>query len=460
MNNLCGAQNKATFTEILNQGRLPHESSISFEGTFNEYYFNDEAPLLKEICYTKLSIAESTDPITKNQEKFISVSLHSVFDGLNHREPLNLLVILDISGSMSGRFPGRSNENTKMKIANEILVEIVKFLNPDENLGIILFDNETRVLQSLKKISKMDTDELCKKILEISPRGGTNMELGMETGVLLMKDFLEINKHANQNNRIIFLTDAMPNIGGGQKSLKTLSNQASIDKIYTTYIGVGLDFDTKLVEQLTKIPGSNYFSVHSQKDFQKILNNDFNYIVTNTVLESYLLIESEEYEIDKAYGTPFTEETTNNTIKLGSQTASDLNEAGTKGGMILIKLKERKLKSKLNPSPVIDVTLFYETLLGKKMQKTTKIEFDQKGFENSAIQKLILLTKFVEIAKSTLIKKQSQTFEEKDEIGLKCFIQHFTEQMEALDDKKLERELESLNQLKYNNKGEKKSIFY
>jgi Ca-activated chloride channel homolog len=271
---------------------------------------------------------------------------------------------------------------------------------------------------------------------------------------------LEINKHANQNNRIIFLTDAMPNIGGGQKSLKNLSNQASIDKIYTTYIGIGLDFDTKLVEQLTKIPGSNYFSVHSQKDFQKILNNDFNYIVTNTVLESYLLIESEEYEIDKAYGTPFSEDTTNNTIKLGSQTASDLNEAGTKGGMILIKLKERKLKSKLNPSPVIDVTLFYETLLGKKMQKTTKIEFDQKGFENSAIQKLILLTKFVEIAKSTLIKKQSQTFEEKDEIGLKCFIQHFTEQMEALDDKKLERELESLNQLKYNNKGEKKSIFY
>ena len=33
--------------------------------------------------------------------------------------------------------------------------------------------------------------------------------------------------------------------------------------IHTTLVGVGLDFNTDLVERISKVRGANYFSVHS-----------------------------------------------------------------------------------------------------------------------------------------------------------------------------------------------------
>eukprot|EP01080_Neovahlkampfia_damariscottae_P004925 gene4925-8513_t len=457
---LGGARNKATFTQSLSAGEIPDDTSISYEGTFSEYYFNDNTPKLKEVCYANISAAKIKDPFTGKDEKYISASFHSIFDGMNHREPLNLLIILDISGSMSGQFynvnTSEFSKETKMKIANEVLIEIVKNLKNEENLGILLFDDKTQVLQSIKNVGKLKKEELCEKIIQIEPRGGTKMEKGMKTGISMMNDFLEIGNGKNQNNRIIFLTDAMPN-DGGEISLKSLSEEAAKNKIYTTYIGVGLDFNTKLVEELTKVVGSNYFSVHSKKDFQRILNEEFNYIVTNIALDSFLLVESEEYEIEEVFGTPFKDQTTINSIKVGSQTASDVNDLGTKGGMILIKLSERKLKSKENPSQKVNVTLFYDDINDKTIKTSYLIDFEKKAksseifFENSGIQKLILLTKYVEFSKRILKLKNLSKYKD-DEHGkeITSFLNYFQTQMKEIGDLNLEKEVESLNQLKYN----------
>jgi hypothetical protein len=46
------------------------------------------------------------------------MSLHSIFDGLNHRER-KLLVILDISGSMSDSFD-RKSEKAKIENSKDV----------------------------------------------------------------------------------------------------------------------------------------------------------------------------------------------------------------------------------------------------------------------------------------------------------------------------------------------------
>lgn len=50
-------------------------------------------------------------------------------------------------------------------------------------------------------------------------------------------------------NRVIFLTDMCPNIGStdGESLFKITENNAK-NNIFTTFIGIGVDFDTKLVE--------------------------------------------------------------------------------------------------------------------------------------------------------------------------------------------------------------------
>ena len=43
---------------------------------------------------------------------------------------------------------------------------------------------------------------------------------------------------------------------------------------------MGLDFNTELVEAISKVRGANYFSVHSPGEFKKRLVEQFDYAVT------------------------------------------------------------------------------------------------------------------------------------------------------------------------------------
>jgi Ca-activated chloride channel family protein len=42
---------------------------------------------------------------------------------------------------------------------------------------------------------------------------------------------------------------------------------------------VGLDFNTELVEAMSKVRGANYFSVHTPGEFRRRLTDDFDFAV-------------------------------------------------------------------------------------------------------------------------------------------------------------------------------------
>ncbi len=116
-------------------------------------------------------------------------------------------------------------------------------------------------------------------------------------------------------NRIIFLTDAMPNVGvTDSKSLLGMTKhygERHKYKIYTSIIGVGIDFNTDLIEQITKVRGANYMAVHSNKEFKKKINEEFKYMVSPLVFNLNLDVSTEgnQFEIEEIYGS--NEETEN-----------------------------------------------------------------------------------------------------------------------------------------------------
>lgn len=66
----------------------------------------------------------------------------------------------------------------------------------------------------------------------------------------------------------MYLTDACPNQGEiHPDSLLGMTTSASENKIYSTFFGIGLDFNTQLIEQITKCKGSSYYSIHNEKEF-------------------------------------------------------------------------------------------------------------------------------------------------------------------------------------------------
>ena len=68
----------------------------------------------------------------------------------------------------------------------------------------------------------------------------------------------------------------MPNYGYTSKEdlLSLIKYNANLG-IYTTFIGVGVDFNTKLIEDISDVKGANYYSVHNSKEFKERMGEQF-----------------------------------------------------------------------------------------------------------------------------------------------------------------------------------------
>ncbi len=109
---------------------------------------------------------------------------------------------------------------------------------------------------------------LKKRILTIGATSGTNMEAGMANGTGLFARYLNSDP-SEYENRII-LTDATPNLRvNGEMGLTNMFQANAYQGIYTTFIGIGVDFNTELIEDITKLKGANYYSVHSRRSSRR-----------------------------------------------------------------------------------------------------------------------------------------------------------------------------------------------
>ena len=240
-----GASNVDNFRENVKNNYLPITTDITYNGLYSEYYFDtgDQTKKSNEMFYPSYSCAVSTDPL--------SVGLNSnIKESDFNRQKLNVVIVLDISGSMSSSFSSyyydkeskKSDNKSKMKIAEECINDLIDKLNPDDRLGVVLFDDDAYLGKKLNLISDTNTEAIKNHILEIEPQGGTNFSEGYKEGTKLFKKYLD---DKNYQNRIIVITDAMPNSGDiTSTGLMGMIKKNAEDKIYTSLIGVGVDFNT------------------------------------------------------------------------------------------------------------------------------------------------------------------------------------------------------------------------
>jgi len=73
----------------------------------------------------------------------------------------------------------------------------------------------------------------------------------------------------------MFLTDAKPNSYAVTKGglFAICNNSAEKERIYTSFLGVGIDFGVQLIDHIAKIKAANYFTVLSPKEFKKLMDD-------------------------------------------------------------------------------------------------------------------------------------------------------------------------------------------
>ena len=412
-----GSKNVNNFRENIKNGYFPISTDITYNGLFYDYYFETgDKKTSEEMFYPSYSTAVSKDPISSNSEYYMTVGLNSNIKQSDFkRKKQNIVVLLDISGSMESSLNSYYYDNSllskfmdnksKMQLANESVNLMIDELKDDDRLAMVLFDDDAYLAKNFNLIKDTDISKLKNHILEIEACGGTNFEKGYKKATELFSNELLDDKE--YDNRIIVITDAMPNMGTTNKSELSKYIESNSGKgIYTSFIGVGVDFNTEVIESLSNVKGANYYSISSSKQFKKILGEEFDYMVTPLVFDLNLNFESDGYEIDKIYGTDSQDKSYGNIMKVNTLFPSNTNEdSEAKGGVILLKLKKKENgtnnKIKLNVS--------YTDRDGNQHTNSQVVEFnkDDEYYENTGIRKAICLTRYANVLKNWILYERS-----------------------------------------------------
>ena len=412
-----GAKDINNFRENIKQNYLPLPTDITYEGLFYDYYFDTgQAKECNKLFCPSYSYAISRDPFSKEPQYYLSVGLNSGITDFK-RKKLNLVVVLDYSGSMGSSFDNyyydrfgnqvnlSDNEDsgkTKMEIADKAVVSLLDHLNADDRFGMVIFSDDAFVEDPLTSVGDKNLGMLKDQILKIREDGSTNMEAGMRRANKLIARYLDADP-SEYENRIIFLTDAMPNIGEtGEDDLSQILEDNAAHRIYTTFIGIGVDFNTELVDQITKIRGANYYSVHSAKEFKQRMDDEFDYMVTPLVFDLRLNLDAPGYSIEKVYGSPEADEATGELMKVNTLFPSKTEEGAVKGGIVLVKLK--KLSQESNPSRDSSMKLKVSYTDRNGVQDSDEAVVNLQGkepdyYQNSGIRKAIILSRYADLLK-------------------------------------------------------------
>lgn len=400
-----GAKDAATFRENVQKGFMPQPSDISYEGVFSDYVFKVESdkPCEQLVC-PAYAAAVSRNPFTGKLERYLAVGLSSNVERSRFaRKPLNLVLALDISGSMSAPFtsyyydqgkkgPDADDSLAKIEAAKRAVACLLDRLGPDDRFALALFNNQAVTALSLKARSERDMGEIKARLAGVRAGGGTNLEAGLAEATRLLEN-VDMERSGERENRIIVVTDAMPNTGNtnDQEFLRHIEANAQ-KRIHTTVIGVGVDFNTNLTERITRARGANFLSVHNTADFAKRMGEEFDCLVSPLAFDLRLELKGAGQVIEAAYGSPDAGRSTGEVLRVNTLFAAPTTDEGARGGIVLLKLAPGAAEAPMT------LTATYEDGGGKTHSSRQSLTFARSDGEycaNASVRKAILLSRYV-----------------------------------------------------------------
>ncbi len=485
-----GAADVGTFRRNVAEGYLPIPESMAYEGLFHDYYFDtgDDGSCESLFCPT-YTPAIAADPLSGESDTFLSVGLDSGLTAVDFdRPPLNLVIVLDISGSMRASFDQyyydqfgierRADGDTsrpKMEVATDVLVDLTHHLDPQDRLGIVLFNQDSYVAKPMRSVETTDMGAIRSHIREdVEARGGTNISAAMADAEDLLATVVDKDDEGNYEHRSILLTDAQTNIGETDADELRSSLEARAERgFHTSVVGIGVDFNADLINQITGVRGANYYSVYSTDEFERRMIDEFEFMVTPLVYDLTLEVDGDGYEIARVYGSPAADEATGEVMTVNTLFPSPSEDGEAKGGVVLVQVERTGDES---GDADIELIATWEDRDGSEESVTEAVRVpagDDEHWGSEAVRKAVLLARYADLMRIwTIDEREPLEVDEADGIDsptvrsgqwelqseplvvsernaerIDAFATYFETEMAAIGDDELGRELELMDEL-------------
>ncbi len=201
------------------------------------------------------------------QEVVVKIDLSAITDRQKHRRtPLNLAVVLDKSGSMTG---------AKLEKTKQAARQLVDRLTPNDVFSLVVFSDEARVLVPAQRVK--DKEALKEKIESIEAGGSTALHAGVKSGARQIQEYFS----SKRINRVILLSDGLANVGpSSTHDLRRLGRELAESGISVTTIGVGDDYNEDLMAGLAEASDANYYYVRDTEKLPEIFAKELGELLT------------------------------------------------------------------------------------------------------------------------------------------------------------------------------------
>ena len=163
------------------------------------------------------------------------------------KNPFNLVLVLDRSGSMKGQ---------KLDFAKKAASEVIGNLRSLDTLHFVIYDTEVETL--FEKGDLKQKELLQQKVKQISAGNSTYLSGGLVQGADLVKKHFSKEK----SNRIFIFSDGLANVGLKRlEELTDLAKQINRKGINVSSFGIGEDFDEDVMQNLAIHGQGDYFFI-------------------------------------------------------------------------------------------------------------------------------------------------------------------------------------------------------
>jgi Ca-activated chloride channel family protein len=182
--------------------------------------------------------------------------------GVQTRAPLAAVLVIDRSGSMAG---------DKIDAARQAAERFVNGMADGDMLSVVTYGSDVSVDFPFTTVDSQSRRLALAVVRRIEEGGGTNID----GGLLAAQSQLHSTNTSGKVARVILISDGRPTEGDRRATTLAAHSQGlRTDGVTTSTIGLGLDYNEDLMEQLAVVGGGRYHYLKTGAQMAKILDDE------------------------------------------------------------------------------------------------------------------------------------------------------------------------------------------
>ena len=201
------------------------------------------------------------------QRNYLRIGLNGCERQPTERTPVNVAFVIDRSGSMQG---------ARIVQAREAAAAAIRRLDRNDIASVVIFDDKIDVLVQAQNVD--DHAVFIDRIRQVGARGSTAIHGGVIEGAQQVRQNLD----QRRLNRVVLSSDGQANVGPRRpEDFAQLGRELLAQGISVSTIGLGMQYNEDLMQQLARASDGNHTFVGETTDLIQVFNKEFDDVLAS-----------------------------------------------------------------------------------------------------------------------------------------------------------------------------------